>query len=347
MASPAEGPADETTSWLLDGDPAIRWQTKVDLLDLPGDDDRAAIATEGWGAELLAHQDPSGTWGGGLYSPKWVSTTYTLLLLRRMGLAPGHPAAIEGCQRLFDGFTWIPDGGLSPSPGASQPAMCVTGMLVMLGAYFGHEDRRLDDAVAWLTGTAQLADGGWNCQSPRSGSKHGSFHTSITVLEALRDYTDAGGSHEVEAKVASERGRSFFLDHQLHCSHRTGEPVHENFTRFSFPPRWYFDVLRGLDYFQAVGAGRDERLEMAVDLVRHRRRSDGTWSIQNRHPGRTFFEMEKGARSQPLEHAASPASTALVGTTIGASSPAPARSSRGVKGFWLTSRTSPALSSNP
>ncbi len=295
MVSPAASlDNQQILDWLLEGDPAIRWQTNEGLLGSSGSVDRAAVATEGWGAELLGHQDPSGTWGGGLYSPKWVSTTYTLLLLRRLGLAPDNAAALKGCGKLFDGMTWLEAGGVWPSPGGTEPAMCVTGMVVMLGSYFGLEDARLEKAVGWLTGSAQLSDGGWNCRSPRSGSQHGSFHTSITVLEALADYVEAGGPLADRALQASARGRAFFVDHQLYCSHRTGQPVHEKLTRFSFPPRWYFDVLRGLDYFQAVGADRHPELLKAIELVHERRRTDGRWGIQNRHPGKTFFEMESG-----------------------------------------------------
>ena len=64
------------------------------------------------------------------------------------------------------------------------------------------------------------------------------------------------------------------------------------FTRFSFPPRWHHDVLRTLDYFQASRADRDERLEDPVSLVRKKRTPDGRWLLQNRHPGRTCFELE-------------------------------------------------------
>ncbi|HKJ67294.1 MAG TPA: squalene cyclase, partial [bacterium] len=80
---------DKVIAWLLDGDPAIRWQTRRDLLsadEAEWQHERGNVATEGWGARLLALQDDAGTWAKGLYSPKWISTTYTMMLLRRMGL---------------------------------------------------------------------------------------------------------------------------------------------------------------------------------------------------------------------------------------------------------------------
>ncbi len=87
---------DELISWLLEGDPSIRWQVQRDLLNSPPtkvEAERKKIAKEGWGARLLALQDSSGTWGGGIYGPKWTSTTYTMLTLRLLGLPPNNPQA--------------------------------------------------------------------------------------------------------------------------------------------------------------------------------------------------------------------------------------------------------------
>ena len=92
-------------SWLLEGDPAIRWRVLQGMTDASDDvvaQERARVATEGWGARLLAVQANDGHWGGGVYSPKWTSTTYTLLHLLWLGLPPRHPAALRGCERLWD-----------------------------------------------------------------------------------------------------------------------------------------------------------------------------------------------------------------------------------------------------
>jgi hypothetical protein len=71
--------------WLLEGDPSIRWQTMRDLLgrgERTVARERQRVAEAGWGARLLKLQDASGQWGGGVYTPKWTSTTYTLRALR-------------------------------------------------------------------------------------------------------------------------------------------------------------------------------------------------------------------------------------------------------------------------
>lgn len=283
--------------WLLTGDPSIRWQVMRDLLGLPEEQvgiERARVATEGWGARLLAAQDSDGCWAGALYSPKWTSTTYTLLLLERLGLERGHARALAGCRQVWDGARWY-GGGLTLAKTIREPETCITGMLVLLAVAFGHEDPRLDPTVEWLVGQ-QLADGGWNCESIRRGSAHGSFHTSITVLEALLAYERGGGSVPVAA--AMEAGRQFFLDHRLYRSHRNGDVVDSTFCRFPFPPQWHFDVMRGLEHFRAAGSPRDQRLADPVEVVRRARRSDGTWPRHRPYPGRYWFALEERGASR-------------------------------------------------
>ena len=283
--------------WLLEGDPAVRWQVMADLLDAPADDvaaERDRVATQGWGARLLAAQDPDGLWAGALYSPKWTSTTYTLLLLLRLGLRPGDERARAGCHQLWASARWY-DGGLTFAKSIREPETCITGMLVALSAYFAVADERLDQTVEWLL-DQQLADGGWNCETIRSGSRHGSFHTSITVLEALDTYERTGGSIEVDAALSA--GQGFFLDHRLSHSHRTGRAVDAAFTRYPFPPQWHFDNLRGLEHFRAVGAPRDERLADAIESLRRARRPDGTWPFYRAWPGRQWFAMESRGPSR-------------------------------------------------
>ncbi len=288
---------DRIIAWLLSGDPSVRWQVMGDLLGRSQDlvsVERARVATDGWGAQLLAVQDADGGWAGALYRPKWTSTTYTLLLLERLGLEQGDPRAVAGCRQLWQGARWY-DGGLNLAKSIREPETCITAMLMLLAAAFGHDDPRLDTTVDWLVGQ-QLADGGWNCESIRSGSSHGSFHTSITVLEALLAYERRGGPIPVASAMVA--GRQFFLDHRLHRSHRTGEVVDRAFARFPFPPQWHFDIMRGLEHFRAAGADRDERLEDAIEIVRRARRTDGTWPMYRPYPGRSWFALEQRGASR-------------------------------------------------
>lgn len=284
---------DGVLDWLLDGDPAIRWQTKRDLLGSAPDEvdaERALVAETGWGSQLLACQDPDGTWAAGLYGPKWTSTTYTLLLLRHCGLPPGHPAATRGVELIWEGARYF-EGGLTPAVSIAAPEACATSMYLTLARYFGYEDARVDTALTWLLAN-QLADGGWNCRTVRFGDRHSSFHTTILALEALAE----SARHEPDRQGIShaiERGRAFLLDHRLYKSHRHGTVVHPAFTKLSFPPRWHYDLLRGLDHFQNTGALWDDRCGDAMDVVASRQRADGTWPVQNKHAGLVWFDMEK------------------------------------------------------
>jgi hypothetical protein len=275
--------------WLLEGDSAIRWQTMRDLLDRNPSTvrgERARVATTGWGKRLLDEQDPEGTWAqGSIYGPKWISTHYTLLLLRRLGFPPANPAGRRACLALWNSVDV--DGGITWSTSTVMPDACVSAMFVTLDYYFDNRDPRRDDVVAWLR-DQQLGDGGWNCQANRRRVNHSSFHTTMTVLETLAQIGNP------EHDDAARRGWEFFLEHRLYKSHRTGEIVHPSFTRFSFPPRWFYDVLRGLEYSASVRAPHDERLDDALELLRSKQRKDGKWPVQNKHSGRVWFDMETG-----------------------------------------------------
>ncbi len=290
---PAANGETDLVDWLLAGDAAIRWQTCRDLLDRPPDvyeSERALVATTGWGRRLLDQQDTDGTWGGGLYSPKWVSTTYTLLLLRRCGLDPAEPRARRGVEAVWDGARFF-DGGLTPAASIDAPEACATSMYLALAYYFGVDHPRVAPALDWLLAN-QLPDGGWNCRTVRFGDRHSSFHTTILALEAL---TEARRVHpdRAEIGVAMADGREFFLEHQLYQSHRDGTAANPAFTKLSFPPRWHYDLLRGLDHFAATNSPHDDRYDDALAVLDRRRRRDGTWPVQNKHRGRVWFDMER------------------------------------------------------
>ena len=238
-------------SWLLEGDPAIRWQVMRDLLGAdPAEwsQEPQRVSREGWGAELLSHRDETGRWTPRLYGRKWISTTYSLVLLRRFGLLRDDPRAIESCQLFFEEAIGE-DGGIDVSSRHTGSEMCVTAMAVALFYWFELEDTRREFVLEALL-DRQLPDGGWNCSRP---SKHGSFHTTASAMEAMRECALAlAPDIPGEVTAAEEAGREFLLAHRLYRSHRTGEVVNEQFLRFSFPPRWHYDVLRGLELQPAL-----------------------------------------------------------------------------------------------
>ncbi|WP_206051554.1 hypothetical protein [Nocardioides ferulae] len=276
--------------WLLEGDPAIRWQALAHLGAAPSEIEQARheVATCGWGAELLSRQDSDGRWAGAIYSPKWTSTTYTLLLLRRLGLPAGHDGALAGCRVLWDAARFFDGGGLNLAKTVRAPETCITAMVVLLTDTFGYADPRAQAAVDWLVGE-QLPDGGWNCETVR-GARHGSFHTTISVLECLQEQHRSPDDAEVAAALAA--GREFLLRHRMFRSHRTGEVVDQAYLRFPFPPQWHYDVLRGLEHLADAQVAPDERAAEAVEAVRAARRTDGAWPRHRPWPGRQWLSLE-------------------------------------------------------
>lgn len=285
----ASGPV---VDWLIAGDAAIRWQTERDLLHRPASAwgrSRAEVARSGWGKRLLDHQDPDGTWGGGIYGPKWISTTYTLLLLRSLGMPGGNEPALKGCRRLLDDADWA-EGGVSYWSGRVLAERCVNGMVLSILSHFDVSDERIDSIAELLVG-AHLPDGGWNCLD-HEGATHSSFHTTISVLEGLAEWRRRTGS--CDADLAMAGGHEFLLRHHLFRSHRTGAVINEEWTKSHFPPRWHYDVLRGLDHLRDARAVPDPRAAEAVELLLTQRRADGRWGKGSQYSGRTFFVLEPG-----------------------------------------------------
>ena len=288
----------EVLDWLLDSDPSIRWQVLRDLTDAPAEDvhaERARVASEGWGARLLGLQGEDGQWDGGTYFPSpydnsekgqpWTATTYSLLLLRDFGLEPNSEEARRAVKLVRENSRWE-EGGQPFFEGEVEP--CINGMAVTLGAYFGES---VDGVVARLLGE-QLADGGWNCEAER-GSVRSSFATTINVLEGLLEHERATGGTPASA-AARQRGEEYLLERALLRRKSTGELINTDWLQFSYPTRWFYDVLRGLDYFRDAGGAPDQRLAEAVHLLRSKRQPDGTWLLENTHPGRIHFALEEG-----------------------------------------------------
>jgi hypothetical protein len=284
----------QVVDWLMEGDPAIQWQTMRDVLGMPASKwkpVREQVAKEGWGQRLLSLRDPGGTWGGGIYTPKWTSTNYTMLLLRDMGLPRESKAGAESAKVIIDRDL----GSLEGRNFASHLAMfdlCVKGMYLALLAYFDVRDARVEVLVEQVL-REQMDDGGWNCKRRLHDAHHSSLHTTINVLDGLADYAEYRGK-KAAAVVAEpmRRAHEFMLAHRLFRSDKTGKVIREAFTKFSFPPRWHYDVLRALDHLRRMDI-RDERLADAIELLESKRGPDGRWKLENHHRGIEFFKLEK------------------------------------------------------
>ena len=281
-------------NWLLKGDPSIRWQVKRDLIGAPESEfrkDRSCIHREGWGKALMDQRQTDGRWGGGWYSPKWISTHYTLLLLKRLGLPPDNPMACESVRFLLRKGLYS-DGGINLFSSLHHSETCVTGMILSLCAYFNMKPEEYKSLSGFLL-EQQMEDGGWNCESFK-GAGHSSMHTTISVLEGLWAF-EQHGLNKKNIRRARMRAHEFLLLHRLYKSDRTGKVINPQWTRIPFPPRWHYDILRVLDYFRDCHADRDDRIGDAMEELSSKRKN-GVWPMQAGYGGKTFFEIEKAGQ---------------------------------------------------
>jgi hypothetical protein len=282
--------------WLLDSDPSIRWQVMRDLTHEQAGviaAERSRIATEGWGARLLALQAPDGQWAGRPWSPDWTDTFHSLELLRRMGLDPESEQARRAIGLVREHVVWR-GGAPVETPWADnrffegEVEPCINGNVVATGSYFGVDMTPLVDRLLG----EQLSDGGWNCEV-ENGATVSSFGTTINVLEGLLEYEGAtGGSAEMRA--ARRRGEAYILERRLFRRKSTGEVIDPTWLQFSFPTWYFYDVLRGLEYMRVAGVEPDERVAEAMRVVQGNRDSDGRWPLQNVHEGEAHFQMDEG-----------------------------------------------------
>ncbi len=274
--------------WLLEGDPAIRWQVLRDLTDAPADEvgaERARVAKEGWGARLLDQQRDDGSWAGGANFPEWTGTKPTLVVLRLLGVDPADPRVREAVDQVRRNVRWEYDD-LPFFDGEVEP--CINGATVAIGDYFGQDVQGIVDRLL----TEQMEDGGWNCEQ-ENGSVRGSFDTTINVLDGLLQHERTTGATDAMT-AARRRGEAYLLDRRLFRRLSTGEVIEPAYRQFFFPPRWHYDVLRALDYLRDAGVTPDDRMTEALDLVEERREPDGRWLMAFEYPGETYFDVDEG-----------------------------------------------------
>src|SRR4051794_1910720 len=261
--------------WLLDSDPAIRWQVLRDLTNASADDvaaERARVEHEGWGARLLALEDADGRWAGGACFPAsyrgggpgqpWTATMHTLQTLQLLGLDPASESARRAIALVAENGRWE-HAGQRYFDGEVEP--CINGRTIETGAYFGVDVAAVVERIP----AEPLEDGGWNCEA-ENGSVRSSFDTTINVLDGLLEFERAtGGSAAVRS--ARRGGEEYLLERGLFRRRSTGEVAVPGYLEFAFPYYWHYDVLRALDYFRQSGAAPDRRMAEAVAVVESKR----------------------------------------------------------------------------
>lgn len=284
--------------WLLDADPAIRWQTRRDLTDASADQvaaERAQVEREGWGARLLALQGPDGLWAGGACFPAayaggepgqpWTATMHTLQTLELLGLEPTSESARRATALVAENGRWE-HAGQRYFDGEVEP--CINGRTIGTGSYFGVDVGTIVERIL----AERLDDGGWNCEA-ENGSVRSSLDTTINVLEGLLESELATGG-TAESAAARRAGEEYLLERGLFRRRSTGQVVRPEYLEFAFPYYWHYDVLRALDYFRRSGADADPRMAEAIEVVRAKQQPDGRWLLDRVHPGRVHFDLEGG-----------------------------------------------------
>jgi hypothetical protein len=254
--------------------------------------ERSRVATEGWGAQLLALQSPAGDWGAG---PRgWradlprddrgmLITLYALVVLMDFGLDPASKQARKMIDRVDKRLVFKRLNNRPFLHGETEP--CINGRILAVGSYF----KEPNDALAKQLLGEQLEDGGWNCEAPKS--RRSSFHSTICVLEGLLAYERAGRKSAAVTK-ARKRAENYLLERRMFRFLRTGEVINKRWLRFSFPPFWHYDVLRGLDYLRNAGLKPDSRVLDAIVIVMQRRHQNGRWPLNLLHPEYIPLQME-------------------------------------------------------
>lgn len=282
-------------SWLLEGDVSIQYQTYRDLLDIDKPLLRKKIEAEGWGAKFLSCRQQDGHWGQRFYQPKWISTHYTLLDLKNLNISPDNKAIKETLTKIFDTEKG-PDGGILPSGVHKKCDVCVNGMVLNYAAYFRVDEQALMSVIDFLL-AEKMNDGGFNCRSNTTGAIHSSLHSTLSVLEGILEYQKNGYTYRLkELEAAKNESQEFILIHHLFRSDKTGEIISPNFLKLYYPGRWYYDILKALDYFQLAKVNYDPRMQEAIEVILKKRTKDGLWKLVSKHPGQTHFEMEQAGK---------------------------------------------------
>ena len=272
--------------WLMDSDPAIRWQVMQHLTDAPADEvaaERARVAREGWGAQLLAAQDPDGRWGGGTFLPRGLGTSDTLHLLYLFGPDPAEEAVQRAIAPVHEAARWDYDPNLRFWDGEVEP--CINGRTVAIGAYFGQDVRGIVDRLL----TEQMADGGWNCEQ-ENGSTRGSFDSTLNVLEGLLEYERSTGANR-DVAAARVRGEEYLLERRLLRRLSDGEIPQKRWLYLGFPNAWFYDVARVLDYLRSARPAPDERMTEALDILEAKRDADGRWPLDHAYHDRLPVDL--------------------------------------------------------
>ena len=284
----------------------MRYRTLTELLGRPLSDPdvqeaRRRIPSVGFAAAILEGRDREGWWVNeqSLYTPKYVSTNWRLLVLSDLGLDRTVPAVRRSSELWMQRFALKGGGVGGNSKGTGHH--CVVGNMTRALIRLGYgDDPRIRRSLDWLVETAD-PKGGWSCFG------RGRNLDSWEGLSAFAVYPRPRWTAAMARCV--ELGAEFFLDRELHRQGARYAPWY----RFHYPVHYYYDVLVGLDLLTALGYGDDPRLRFALGLLRRKQRRDGRWNLDavppdvegplarwyDRHPSRRPIPLQLEPPGRP------------------------------------------------
>ncbi|MGI0090900.1 MAG: hypothetical protein ACREBS_04250 [Nitrososphaerales archaeon] len=201
---------DQVVNWLLEeNQPAVRYYTLLDLLDLPSKDPEvkeahANISKQGWASGILKLQKPAGYWESrnSLYQPKYTATNWRAIVLSDLGLTSKDKRISKTSDLFFRKWLGEDEGNIF------NDEVCIVGNAARMLTRFGYEDdprtRKLFDRLA----NDQKDDGGWHCFKSSSGTLD-----CWEGLAAFAALPRSKRSRKIQNSI--ERGAEFYLKRKL------------------------------------------------------------------------------------------------------------------------------------
>lgn len=263
--------------WLLEeNQPSVRYHTLIDLLGRGRNDPEVReaysdISKKGWAFGILNLQKPEGHWQSkrSLDRPNYTATNKMALILSDLGLTKENKRVRRAADLFFK--QWL---AIRSTTNIFNDEVCVVGNTARMLTRFGFEDdprvRKLFDRLV----EDQKEDGGWHCFESSRGT--------LDCWEALAAFAALPKSKQTrKIKNSIERGAEFYLERRLFDD---GEKKYLPWFRFHYPNHYYYDVLVGLDVITRLGYGGDRRIRAALEILKQKRREDGTWILDKVHP---------------------------------------------------------------
>jgi hypothetical protein len=310
--------------WLLEGSgPAVRHLALRDVLQRPSDDPDLVAAREAGTREepiasILAAQHAEGWWAepGPGYSPKYTGTVWQLIFLDQLGADPANPGIRRACEYVLahtqtrrGGFgAWQGRAREAPPPPASA-IHCLNGNLVRALIGFGWlDDPRVQRAIDWeaaaTTGEGEVK---WSASTPGPGFRCGANYGepcawgAVKALLALARVPADRRSPTVATAI--DASVEFLLSRDPAVADYPMPPGNaapsSSWFRLGFPSGYVADVLQVLEALMEAGAGRDPRLDHALEWLLAQQDEHGRWANRYAYAGKMVVDIDRPGEPSP------------------------------------------------